>query len=508
MSSRHTRTCTAWMAGVAVFAWAAAAAADPLRIVTYNIEADIGGYTTSRPGMSTVLQGIGNENVNGDARPLDILALQETTSNTTTVDPMVSMLDALYGAGTYARSPYQATQNGSPSSGNGPNAVIYNAATLQLVASVGIGTPSSSGPPRQPVRYQFRPVGGTSAGDFYIYVSHFKAGTSTTDKNRRNIEAQLLRSDALTLPASARIIYSGDFNTDSSSDACYQTFTAAGQGQAFDPPNRPGDWALNPNFVDVLTESATNLRYRDDFLLVTQNIMTDASGLHYTAGSYHTFGINGSIAVHGTVDSAANTALPGLPNRAAVLAALTTASDHLPVIADFDLPLGTPTISLSLALLDRTSWRGNNLPADTFEISNTGQGALNYAITASAPWLSVSPDNGVSTGQADLITITYAATALADGDHTATITATDSAATNSPQTITVTLHVYTPGDFDHDADVDQSDFGFLQTCFTTAGQPPTDLCRPADLNLDGEIDAADLSVFTSCCTGNGLAPGC
>src|SRR3712207_1845466 len=32
------------------------------------------------------------------------------------------------------------------------------------------------------------------------------------------------------------------------------------------------------------------------------------------------------------------TPLPGLPNRAAVLQALTTASDHYPVVADYRLP--------------------------------------------------------------------------------------------------------------------------------------------------------------------------
>src|SRR5215470_18783188 len=101
------------------------ALADSIRIVTYNIEADTGGVTTPRAGMSTVLQGIGDEVVNGTSRPLDILSLQETTSNTTTVDPIVNMLNGLYGAGIYARSPYQGTQNGSAGSGNGPNAMVY-----------------------------------------------------------------------------------------------------------------------------------------------------------------------------------------------------------------------------------------------------------------------------------------------------------------------------------------------------------------------------------------------
>ncbi|MGH7992805.1 MAG: hypothetical protein ACREDQ_04770, partial [Limisphaerales bacterium] len=68
-----------------------------LRIVTYNIESDINGVTAPRPGLIAppnnpsnvqaggVLEGIGEEMAGNDpARPLDILALQETTGNPVT----------------------------------------------------------------------------------------------------------------------------------------------------------------------------------------------------------------------------------------------------------------------------------------------------------------------------------------------------------------------------------------------------------------------------------------
>ena len=84
-----------------------------LRIVTYNIECDT-GTTTPLPGLIApsggsvtsggVLEGIGEEIVGGDAaQPIDILALEETTSNTTTVSPIVNGLNAYYNApGMYA----------------------------------------------------------------------------------------------------------------------------------------------------------------------------------------------------------------------------------------------------------------------------------------------------------------------------------------------------------------------------------------------------------------------
>ena len=151
-----------------------------LRIVTYNIEADTSGNTAPLPGLIApsggsvtsggVLEGIGEEIVGSDpAQPLDILALEETTSNTATVTPIVNGLNSYYNApGMYTNSPYQATQNGSPTSGNGPNALVYNTTTVQLLASVPVDPPggtsqlgSSSGELREVMRYEFAPAGVT-----------------------------------------------------------------------------------------------------------------------------------------------------------------------------------------------------------------------------------------------------------------------------------------------------------------------------------------------------------
>ena len=131
-----------------------------LRVVSYNMEADINGVTTPRSGFYQDLEGIGEEVVQGNVRPIDILGLQETTSNATTVAPIVTALNSFYnGLAVYAQSPYQGTQNGSNGSGNGPNAMIYNTLTLNLLASVGVGTPTGSGNGeyRQVVRYEFQP---------------------------------------------------------------------------------------------------------------------------------------------------------------------------------------------------------------------------------------------------------------------------------------------------------------------------------------------------------------
>src|SRR5277367_2727077 len=119
--------------GVCVVGGGASAQTRTIRVVSYNIEDDINGATTPLPGLISpssggsvtnggVLEGIGEEVYGGDTnQPIDILTLQETTSNTTTVQPIVNGLNAFYGSRNipagYAMSPYQATDDGGEADG-------------------------------------------------------------------------------------------------------------------------------------------------------------------------------------------------------------------------------------------------------------------------------------------------------------------------------------------------------------------------------------------------------
>ena len=78
---------------------------------------------------------------------------------------------------------------------------------------------SASGEYREVMRYEFAPAGvaATMTNEFYIYVSHYKAGTGTANEINRLGEAQIIRNDeANNLPANARVIYVGDYNVDDS----------------------------------------------------------------------------------------------------------------------------------------------------------------------------------------------------------------------------------------------------------------------------------------------------
>lgn len=321
-----------------------------LRIVTYNIDADTGGTLGQRggaysgPGLTTVLQGIGAENLAGNAQPIDVLALEELYKTpATTLQYIVDQLNAIYGAGTYAYDATTDPTTGNTLTGNGPSGLIYNTHTVQDLGAVAIGSPSSSGAPRDPMRYELAPVGYGSAANFYLYVDHAKSSsqsTESTDEARRNIEAQAVRANAATLGQHAHIIYAGDWNLNGASEAAYQTLVAPGTGQAFDPVNPAGDWSGASKFTSIFTESATSLQYRDDLQLISGPMMNEY-GMQQVPGSYTAFGNNGTTAYKHSVSAAGNTALADLPNQSAVLLALTTATDHLPVVADYSF-IGLP----------------------------------------------------------------------------------------------------------------------------------------------------------------------
>lgn len=224
-----------------------------LRIVNYNTanSGDGSSPVTPRAGMETVLEAIGNEVRIGIAQPIDVLALQEQQSSSTTTAAIMDVLNGIFGAGTYARSFVDASTFGA-----GRVGLIYNTQTVQLMSSVPIGDVSGTGASRQPMRYQLRPVGYNSAADIFLYNSHYNA----TSSSRRNVKAQLTKNNANGLGAGANVIFAGDYNINSSSAPMYQTLLAAGNAQAFDPLDSPGNWSNSFAFRACIRKVPTTRR--------------------------------------------------------------------------------------------------------------------------------------------------------------------------------------------------------------------------------------------------------
>jgi hypothetical protein len=99
-----------------------------------------------------------------------------------------------------------------------------------------------------------------------------------------------------------------------------------------------------------------------------------------------------------------------------------------------------PWILLNRNLLNfGVNQAGNHSPSQTFLISNSGGGILNWTISDNTSWLTCSPTSGTNSGE---VTVSADASGLAAGTYNGTITVSAPNASNSPQYISVTMLVY------------------------------------------------------------------
>jgi len=183
----------------------------------------------------------------------------------------------------------------------------------------------------------------------FIYSAHLKAGNpdfgDDNEDLQRLAEVTILRDNYLNYhPEGTKFIVTGDLNLYGSDEPAYQKLLAEEPenfGRSFDPINRPGGWHNNPSFADIHTQStrATDLGDggstgglddRFDFILVSETMLDKVE-----TGSYEAYGNDGNH-FNESINNGTNGAV-----STEVANALHSASDHLPVIAVFDLSISS-----------------------------------------------------------------------------------------------------------------------------------------------------------------------
>ena len=426
-------------------------AAVSYRVATYNLDSDTSDFTAvnQQTYLETVLEGINSYHLNDNgtpaARNLDILAVQELQNgiggpNGDTLSSIVTNLNTKYGAGTYNFDNTTDPTTGS-GTGNGPNGLVYNTQTLQVVSATSLGTPSGSGEARAPMEYQMHPIGFSNATNFYVIVSHAKSGTGSSNITRRNIEATFIVNAIGALPANSHVIVLGDLNiTDGSAESTYQTLLT----KLDDVAHPTGSWsdattAPAQAISSLLSDSATNVHFRDDIHFVTPSAdpasASAQSGLQYVTGSSLVFGNGGATTIvnrsvtDGTNNPNALTDLPAA-QRSSVLTALVNATDHLPVVADYSLIGVNPVAQAITWISGRTgSWStaSNWTPATVPNYAGT----LSYAVT-------INTGNATLNTSATINSLTMTAGALAGTANLTLTSGTINGSYNITGTTTIT----------------------------------------------------------------------
>ena len=84
---------------------------------------------------------------------------------------------------------------------------------------------------------------------------------------------------------------------------------------------------------------------------------------------------------------------------------------------------------------------GDDPDAKTFQVWNSGDGRLDWAVSADADWLSVSPASGTSNGEKDTVSVSTDISGLDEGTYTGRITIEDDDDSSNRETLRVTLTI-------------------------------------------------------------------
>lgn len=138
---------------------------------------------------------------------------------------------------------------------------------------------------------------------------------------------------------------------------------------------------------------------------------------------------------------------PETPPSSSCLVRIADAVDGSPSDTSDDVftiyePVFKPWIELSRSSLNFGSDKTVTTQSQSFVISNSGAGVLNWTVSDNRVWLTCSPTSGT---ELEIVTCTVNPSGLGIGTYTGTVTVSDSSAGNSPQTVQITLKVYNAG---------------------------------------------------------------
>jgi len=141
-----------------------------------------------------------------------------------------------------------------------------------------------------------------------------------------------------------------------------------------------------------------------------------------------------------------DTAALGTGTHNAAITITASGAQSSPVTVPVTVVISTaPAISVNTNSFNFVALLGGTDPASqSFTITNSGGGTLNWSVSGSAAWLSLNPTGGSSSGQPGTVTVSASIAGLNAGSHSAVITVSADGASNSPLTIPVTLTVVGP----------------------------------------------------------------
>lgn len=371
------------------------AAFGQIRVVNYNV-AQLNGVTSA---LEDVFAAIADDDKPGFAAAPHLLIFQEV--QTADLSSLASRIAAGIPGVSYTQATFTSTSVPNEDGLGGAQALYYrtDSFTEDIFSHIDLSTGGS----RQTDRWRLKLTGYDSPPVYvYVYSSHLKAGSLTSDRTERATGAATIRTNADALGAGVNIIYAGDWNLSDNAEQAYLNFIAAGNGQAIDPLGN-NSWAgagnaikhtQSPQDGGPLTGGGMDDRF--DFQLST-SALNDGEGLAVIAGTYRSLGNDGQH-FDRAINNGPNVYYPVDPTRSDALAdALFDASDHVPVIVEYQVPaVMNATLPTSFGRVIQNTVTSLNLAvtntasalvaagADELDFSATGAGVLTGSSSGTA----------------------------------------------------------------------------------------------------------------------------
>ena len=314
-----------------------------LRIVNYNVAKLNGDFSA----LEAVFAALHEDDKPGFAVPVSVLVFQEVTS--LDINALELLVNASAPPGvSYTRATF--TTSAFEDNSGGAQAMFYRTGMLTEFVNAHLDIATGAG--RNTDRWQLRLTGyNTPLAWFYVYGSHLKADTGNENQQERLAGVVAIRANADSLGANQHIIYSGDMNFYNNAEPGYLHFFTNGNGKANDalgtgawngsnfPPNSANNFKHTQSPLSVaaggLVGGGMNSRF--DFQL-SSNALNDGAGLSLITNTYRSLGNDGMHYLQ-AIDNGNNFYYPGDVPRSNTLATnLRLASDHVPVVADYQIP--------------------------------------------------------------------------------------------------------------------------------------------------------------------------
>jgi len=299
-----------------------------IRVVNYNIAKCIG----DNEALGAVLEAASLDDSHGDALQVSIFLFQEVSNGKEKV--LHKLLGENYSMGTY-------TNKGES---GGAQAMFYDSTQLKEVKDS--HEDIFTGATRYADRWELKGVSENKDVSIWVYSMHLKASKSKEDKTQREFGANAILEDIATLSDGANIIVVGDMNFYTNREPAYKAFV-----EVLVDPLGTGEWAGKDD-AEKHTQSPRKVRAskgepgsglihgglddRFDFQFISKSLK-DKKGLDIVEGSYHALGNDGKhydIAIN---DGDSKFFSNDKARSNALATALHIASDHIPVIADYDV---------------------------------------------------------------------------------------------------------------------------------------------------------------------------